>query len=425
MALDDNDRGRLLEQQIEAVKRAMGQAGVGGGRANTSTIPTNFEQGRTRAPSTGIFTAPSSTSIQDLLEDIPELPEDPDEPTSPEDIIAQAFAGWDAFIEQVLQYIEDQASDDIDRVFLMEELQQLEDLFSQYEAGQITAEEFLEFEPDLILDAPGATEYWETLKDKIYTEQETVLGDPGQIDEDTTQSPVETIFEDDGTITTIIDPTLITLPPLLGDPEIESDEGGGSSAPEEREEETEAADTVIPDYSDLVSPEFEVPEPPGETGIPDFYEVDEEGTVTTVLDPDNPLDPARVPEHVDVDTPGTYPENGYVRDEQDETVTSPAPSGPDIVIAPSLPGGLLGGGADGTDQISTGGDGGGTGTGQGTGDGEGSGDGTAPRQGMFDPRFTPYMSSIGYTPVAVPQLIGPVKKDYDVAIDGLFGRLLG
>jgi hypothetical protein len=44
---------------------------------------------------------------------------------------------------------------------------------------------------------------------------------------------------------------------------------------------------------------------------------------------------------------------------------------------------------------------------------------------MFDPRFTPYMSSIGYTPVAVPQLIGPVKKDYDVAIDGLFGRLLG
>ena len=212
---------------------------------------------------------------------------------------------------------------------------------------------------------------------------------------------------------------------MLGDPEIEGDEGGGSSAPGEREEETEESDTVVPDYSDLVSPEFEVPEPPGETGIPDYYEVDEEGNVTTVLDPDNPLDPERVPEHVDVDTPGTYPESGYVRDEQDEPVTSPAPSGPDIVIAPSLPGGLLGGGADGTDQISTGGDGGGTGTGQGTEDGEGSGDGTAPRQGMFDPRFTPYMSSIGYTPVAVPQLIGPVKKDYDVAIDGLFGRLLG
>ena len=337
----------------------------------------------------------------------------------------EAFSGWDEFIKDQLKYIEDQASDDIDRVFLMEELQQLEDLFSQYEAGQISVEEFLEFEPNFILDTPGATEYWESLKDKIYTEQKTVLGDPGQIDEDTTQSPVETIFEDDGTITTIIDPTLITLPPLLGDPEIEGDEGGGSSAPGEREEETEEADTVIPDYSDLVSPEFEVPEPPGETGIPDFYEVDEEGNVTTVLDPDNPLDPQRVPEHVDVETPGTYSESGYVRDEQDEPSTSPAPSGPDIVIAPSLPGGLLGGGADGTDQISTGGDGGGTGTGQGTGDGEGSGDGTAPRQGMFDPRFTPYMSSIGYTPVAVPQLIGPVKKDYDVAIDGLFGRLLG
>ena len=65
------------------------------------------------------------------------------------------------------------------------------------------------------------------------------------------------------------------------------------------------------------------------------------------------------------------------------------------------------------------------GLGGGGGDGGGGGGGTAQRQGMFDPRFTPYRASIGYAPVAVPQLIGPVKKDYDVAIDGLFGRLLG
>lgn len=62
--------------------------------------------------------------------------------------------------------------------------------------------------------------------------------------------------------------------------------------------------------------------------------------------------------------------------------------------------------------------------GGGGGDGV-SGSGVAQRQGMFDPRFTPYRTSIGYAPVAVPQLIGPVKKDYDVALDGLFGRLLG
>ena len=41
----------------------------------------------------------------------------------------------------------------------------------------------------------------------------------------------------------------------------------------------------------------------GVIGIPDFYEVDEEGDVSVVLDPDNPvpIDPERVPEHVDTE----------------------------------------------------------------------------------------------------------------------------
>ena len=47
---DNDDRSRLIEQQIEAVKRALGQSGSSGGSANTSTIPTPFEQGLTRGP---------------------------------------------------------------------------------------------------------------------------------------------------------------------------------------------------------------------------------------------------------------------------------------------------------------------------------------------------------------------------------------
>ena len=264
--------------------------------------------------------------------------------------------------------------------------------------------------------------------------KEVVLGDPGQIDEDTTQSPVETIFNEDGTITTIIDPTLITLPPLVGDPEVEGDGGGGSAAPGEGEEETEEADTVIPDYSDIVNPEFEVPDAPiGETGIPDFYEVDEEGNVTVILDPDNPIivPPDRVPGHVDTTTPGTYPESGVVSDEQEETVT-PAPSGPNIVLTPSLPSGgsVSGGGAGGSDQITTGGSGGGIGTGIGTGSGNGTGDGDGSGDGMLTKdtkKAEQFMAGTGYERVAVPGLILPQYAQRPVsafgALNGLLTRL--
>jgi hypothetical protein len=51
--------------------------------------------------------------------------------------------------------------------------------------------------------------------------------------------------------------------------------------------------------------------------------------------------------------------------------------------------------------------------GGGGGGGEGGGGGgTAPQQGMFKDKFTPFMTSIGYTPVQLQQLIAPPKKDY-------------
>jgi len=265
------------------------------------------------------------------------------------------------------------------------------------------------FDPVAQLDPAEEMDYFEDLVDEV------IFGDPGAI-EDTTRSPVETIFNDDGTITTVIDPTLVTLPPLLGDPVIEDVEGGGgaTASPETETEQT------IPDYSDLVNPEFEVPEAPeGVTGIPEFYRVDEEGNVTVILDPDNPIliPPERVPGHVDTTTPGTYPESGGVIDEQEET-TTPTTSGPSIVITtppsvsrPATPSDTADTGTDqagqegqqGTDTGGTGGGSAGSG-GDGTGDGDGSGDG-----GMLSrtAKSKDYFDSIEYQPVAVPNLILP------------------
>ena len=79
-------------------------------------------------------------------------------------------------------------------------------------------------------------------------------------------------------------------------------------------------------------------------------------------------------------------------------------------------------GQQGTDTGGTGGGQAGNG-GDGTGDGDGSGDGE--RRGMFQDKFTPFTTSIGYTPVQLQQLITPPKKDYMRELDGLFGRLLG
>lgn len=296
--------------------------------------------------------------------------------------------------------------------------------------------------------------------DQWLEQQDIVLGDPGQIDEDTTQSPVETVFEDDGTITTIIDPTLITLPPLLGDPVIEDTIGGGATASPETEGEPQAtepepeANQVIPDYSDLVNPEFEVPEAPeGVTGIPEFYRVDEDGNVTVILDPDNPIliPPERVPGHVDTTTPGTYPESGGVTAEQEET-TTPTTSGPSIVIAPppastptttpaastpsdivteeptgvETPSDTANTGTDATGQEGQQGtDTGGTGAGSAGNGGDNTGDGVDDPKGMFKDKFTPLTYNIGYAPVQLQQQIQPQQTNAMDQITRLIGRQTG
>ena len=75
------------------------------------------------------------------------------------------------------------------------------------------------------------------------------------------------------------------------------------------------------------------------------------------------------------------------------------------------------------------GDGDGDGDGDGAGDGDGDGDGTGigtGAGGMLSPdgAFKPFMTSIGYTPVQLQQLIAPPKKDYVRELDGLIGRSL-
>ena len=188
--------------------------------------------------------AGTTTNIKELLDDIPEMPEDPEEPPRPEDTIAEAFAGWDAFIAEVLQYIEDQASDDIDRVYLAQELQELQDLFEQYEAGEITAEEFLQFEPDFIFDVPGATEYWENLNN-VVSQSETEAPEQVLLNEDEFNEQFPDIdpseYTESGTWT---DPEtgiiyVINIPPEIEEPEEEEEGGGGGGAAEEADKEAE------------------------------------------------------------------------------------------------------------------------------------------------------------------------------------------
>lgn len=62
-----------------------------------------------------------------------------------------------------------------------------------------------------IVEAGGFEEWLAT--------QDIVLGDPGGVD-DTTQTSTEVIFDENGNpVEIVIDPTLITLPPILGTPE--------------------------------------------------------------------------------------------------------------------------------------------------------------------------------------------------------------
>lgn len=57
-------------------------------------------------------------------------------------------------------------------------------------------------------------------------------------------------------------------------------------------------------------------------------------------------------------------------------------------------------------------------------DGRDGADGAAGRDGKDAGMFKPFMTSIGYTPVQLQQLIAPPQKDYFRELDGLIGRSL-
>ena len=355
----------------------------------------------------------------------------------------EAFSGWDEFIKDQLKYIEDQASDDIDRVFLMEELQQLEDLFSQYEAGQITAEEFLEFEPNFILDAPGATEYWESLREGI--DDPESQPEPGDLEaeESIFQILYDTIIGEQGVPEGVSPEVLSAIAgdfpnATVVDLEVlakEIEEAGGwdewyaqqqetdlEGPPEELPTELEEeiidinADTTLEDEIG-VEPDMpiDIPFPTlppregdgdGEGNGDGDAEDNGEGTGNgngAAGQEGQDVD-GDIPDYSDIGDPNYGYPDGLPRQGEGGTIYDIRVDEPGFNVGLGIPvlGSLGGGGGDG-----------------------GSGGGAVQRQGMFDPRFTPYMSSIGYTPVAVPQLIGPIKKDYDIELDGLFGRLLG
>jgi hypothetical protein len=331
----------------------------------------------------------------------------------------EAFSGWDEFIKDQLKYIEDQASDDIDRVFLMEELQQLEDLFSQYEAGQITAEEFLEFEPNFILDAPGATEYWESLREGI--DDPESQPEPGDLEaeESIFQILYDTIIGEQGVPEGVSPEVLSAIAgdfpnATVVDLEVlakEIEEAGGWDEWYAQQQET-----------DLEGPPEELPT---ELEEEEIIDINADTTLEDEIgvEPDMPIDipfPTLPPREGDGNGEGNGDGDGEGVEATEETTVEEDVEEGEVDL--TRPGGVVSDDYQLEDRpfmpsisVSSFGD----------GNGGDSGVGTTPRQGMFDPRFTPYMSSIGYTPVAVPQLIGPVKKDYDIELDGLFGRLLG
>ena len=116
----------------------------------------------------------------------------------------QAFAVWNGFVQQIAQYIEDLDDDDIDRVYLAEELQELEDLFNQYEAGEITKEEFLSFEPEFIFDVPGATDYWNFLQEEVEGATEAVTEGVSSAVQDAIDAARDAL-PDDASVESILD----------------------------------------------------------------------------------------------------------------------------------------------------------------------------------------------------------------------------
>jgi len=65
------------------------------------------------------------------------------------------------FYTWLTKYQEDQASDDIDRVFRQEEAQELQAILDGMADGTKTIEDLLAFEPDFLLDLPSFNDWWD------------------------------------------------------------------------------------------------------------------------------------------------------------------------------------------------------------------------------------------------------------------------
>ena len=287
-----------------------------------------------------------------------------------------------------------------------------------------------------IVEAGGFEEWLAT--------QDIVLGDPGGVD-DTTQTSTEVIFDENGNpVEIVIDPTLITLPPILGTPEDPPapDPSGGSNSgggTEGSGDNTIGGGSVEGDggnqassspWFDVRNGEVFVYDPATGEYVPaDTVRTDNPGWWEGYLG-QNPAD-------------GQYDDNGnpITNTDQPESGNNQNTGGGNVTITPGTGGtsGTSSGGNPGGNNQTGGGNqtgntddpnsgqnpGSGTsGSGGGTNTGTGPGDGTG--GGLFKDavnKFQGVDATVRFNDPGIPQLIGG-RKPQRQSIMGLFEEYL-
>ena len=544
---DNDDRSRLIELQIEAVKRALGQTGVAGGRALTSTIPTPFEQGLTRGPVNmqGMSDAQTQSLINQRLDarsfgtdddiDLPDQGADPFETGEFEDSVFDILVAIMTGTQGTIEGLDPETIEALQTAVEGSSAEELERIAQEIaEAGGY--EEWLAQQPT---GDPGDVEPPPAPEPEPEEEPEVVQVPISEADFNEQFPNVDpSEYTESGTWT---DPEtgivyVINIPP----PEIEETEeeegGGGEEAPTEEEgeptedqpeeeevivdptdstvddEDAETGDTIPPDTIEEQEPEepaeeevtpspffrvengqvyvldyetgeyvladpavyegylgrnpedgvytdqgvriedediiLELPPLPEQedTGIVVPSEEEEEEDEDVIFDPrqtpDFPGGDAPIPEQEPAEEPAEEPVEEEVPAEEPEQPTEetePTPSTEQPTEQPTpteeapetseQPGTETPSDTPttGTDETGTAGedDAPTTGTGSEPGEGEdgnGTGDGEK-RDGLFDD-YQEFMTSIGYQPVQLQQLIAPPKKDYFRELDNLIGRSL-
>jgi len=238
---------------------------------------------------------------------------------------------------------------------------------------------------------------------------------------------------EDGTVVTILDPDT-PLEPSQIPPWVDTETPGTypESGPKPDEEVAEEEPELdLPTEPDIVFDPTRTPDfPGGPAPIPE-QEPTEPTEPTTPTEPvppaeevpETPTEPTPPAEEPEQPTEETEPTPPTEQPTEQPTPTEEAPETPEQpgTETPSdTP-------TTGTDDTGTEGEGDapttGTGTQPGSGD-EGDGTGTGEkRDGLFDD-YQEFMTSIGYQPVQLQQLIAPPKKDYFRELDSLIGRSL-